>query len=397
MIVKIDRLDHQGRGIATLDKVTFIPNVLPNEEVDISIITSKSKYNIGKANRYIKTSEKRVNAVCPYYELCGGCDLMHISYIDELEYKKNKIKDIMKRYAGIDDISDIVAFNTEYNYRDKITLKFSNKLGLYQKNSHDIVNIDECFLVSDTVNKYITLINNMNLSDIDEVIIREAKYDNMVIFSLKNDINIDVSEFDCSVLKYLNDKYQVLKGNDYIIDEIGDLKYKISPTSFFQINKYQVKKLYDLVLDNMSLDSMDILLDLYCGTGTIGIYLARYCKEVLGIEINKDAIDDANYNKKINNIKNISFIAGDSDIIKNLKYKPNKIVVDPPRAGLSKKVIDEIIKMDPERIIYVSCDPITLARDLNIFKNKYNIKKVIPVDMFPKTYHVETVCALERK
>ncbi len=397
MIVKIDRLDHQGRGIASLDKVTFIPNSLPNEEVDISIITSKSKYNVGHVNRYIKTSEKRVNAICPYYELCGGCDLMHISYIDELEYKKNKIKDIMKRYAGIDDISDIVACNNEYNYRDKITLKFSNKLGLYQKNSHDIVNIDKCFLVSDNVNKYITLINNMNLSDIDEVIIREAKYGNMVIFSLKNDINIDVSEFDCSVLKCLDNQYQVLKGNDYIIDEIGDLKYKISPTSFFQINKYQVKKLYDLVLDNMSLDSMDILLDLYCGTGTIGIYLARYCKEVLGIEINKDAIDDANYNKKINNIKNISFIAGDSDIIKNLKYKPNKIVVDPPRAGLSKKVIDEIIKMDPERIIYVSCDPITLARDLNIFKNKYNIKKVIPVDMFPKTYHVETVCALERK
>jgi len=397
MIVKIDRLDHQGRGIANLDKVTFVPNALPGEEIDIDIVTSKSKYNVGKVNNYIIKSDKRINPICPYYSVCGGCDLMHISYDEEMRYKGNKVKDIMHRYANIDKVDSIVSSPEEYRYRDKITLKVSNRLGLYQKESHDIVNIDSCYLISENMEKYIHIINNMDLDGIYEVVIKESKHGIMVIFYLDIDKNIDVTLFDCNVIKYFNNKYETLKGESYIIDEIGNVKYKISPASFFQVNKYQVKKLYDLVLDNLELDKEDILLDLYCGTGTIGIYVCNYCKEVLGIELNKYAIADANYNKKLNNVSNISFINGDASIIKDLKYLPNKIVVDPPRAGLDKKVIAELLNIMPERIVYVSCDPITLARDINLLKEKYNVNRIIPVDMFPKTYHVENVCVLERK
>ena len=396
MEVKIDRLDHQGRGIASLDKVTFIPNALPGEIVDIEITTSKSKYNIGKVNRYISESNSRIKPICPYYNVCGGCELMHLSYENELKYKEDKIKNIMSRYAGLDNVSNIVGCNTELSYRNKVTFKVDKKISLSKKESHELVNIDKCLLISDKMNNYITVINKIDLSNINEVIIRESIDDTMIIFMCDKDINIETSLLDCNVVKYYK-KYETLKGNNYIIDKIGDLSYKISPSSFFQVNKYQVKKLYDLVLDNLKPNKSDKVLDLYCGTGTIGLYVANYVDEVLGIEINEDAIKDANYNKELNNIHNISFTAGDSKIIHNINFKPNKIIVDPPRAGLDKKVIDDIIRINPERLVYVSCDPITLARDLNILKEKYNVNKIIPVDMFPRTYHVETVCVLERK
>ena len=396
MEVKIDRLDHQGRGIANIDKITFIPNTLPNEVVDIDIVESKSKYNIGKVNKYIEESGKRIKPICPYYSVCGGCDLMHISYDDETNYKENKVKDIMKRYAGITNVDDIVKSDIELGYRNKITLKVDKQLGLYEKESHQIVKIDKCLLVSDKMNNYIKILNTMNLDGVDEVIIRESVDDVIIVFICNKDVSIDISLLDCNVIKYYKE-YSVLKGKDYIIDKIGDKLYKVSPASFFQVNKENVKNLYDLVLSNLELNKEDIVLDLYCGTGTIGIYVADLCRKVLGIEINKYAIKDAEYNKELNNTTNISFIAGDSKIIEKIDFKPNKIIVDPPRAGLDKKVIEEIIKFNPERIVYVSCDPMTLARDLNILKEKYNIVKVIPVDMFPKTYHVENVAVLKRK
>lgn len=394
MEVKIDRLDHQGRGIASLDKVTFIPNTLPGEIVDIEITTSKSKYNIGKVNRYISESNSRIKPICPYYNVCGGCELMHLSYENELKYKEDKIKNIMSRYAGLDNVSSIVGCNTELSYRNKVTFKVDKKISLSKKESHELVNVDKCLLISDRMNSYISILNKMDLTGINEVIIRESD-EILIIFMCSENIDIDTSLLDCNVVKYYK-KYETLKGNNYIIDKIGDLSYKISPSSFFQVNKYQVKNLYDLVLNNLDLNKNDKVLDLYCGTGTIGLYVAKYSNEVLGIEINEDAIKDADYNKELNNIHNISFIAGDSKIIHNIKFNPNKIIVDPPRAGLDKKVIDDILNINPERIVYVSCDPITLARDLNILKEKYTVEKIIPVDMFPRTYHVETVCVLER-
>ncbi|MBR1377424.1 MAG: 23S rRNA (uracil(1939)-C(5))-methyltransferase RlmD [Bacilli bacterium] len=397
MEVEIDRLDHQGRGIANTDKVTFISNALPSEIVDIEITCTKSKYNIGKVKNYKKISDKRIDAVCPYFSECGGCELMHLSYLNESKYKEEKIKDIMKRYAGIDNISSIIKCDKELGYRNKVTFKVNDKLGLYQHDSHNIVNVNKCFLISDNMNKYIDIINKMDLSHIYEVIMRESINDMMIIFMCDEDIDIDTSNLECNVVKAYKGSYKTIKGNNYIIDEIGNMKYKISPTSFFQVNKYQVKKLYDLVLTNLDINKSDRILDLYCGTGTIGIYVSKLCNEVLGIEINEEAIKDANYNKDLNNVSNISFIAGDSKVIDSINFKPNKIIVDPPRAGLDKKVINEIININPERIIYVSCDPITLARDLNILKEKYNIEKVIPVDMFPRTYHVETVCTMTRK
>ena len=397
MEVKIDRLDHQGRGIAMMDKVTFIPDALPGEIVDIEITESKSKYNVGEVKNYIQKSDMRIKPVCPYYHVCGGCDLMHISYDEEVKYKENKIKNIMQRYAGLTNVSKIVRCQTELGYRNKVTFKVDKKLGIYKKDSHDITYIDNCMLISEQMNSYIEIINNMDLTGVYEVVIRESDNADMIIFKCDDDVKLDVDDLEANVVRYYDRKYKTLKGNNYIIDKIGDLSYKISPSSFFQVNSHQVKRLYDLVLENLELKNTDKVLDLYCGTGTIGLYVSRYCSDVFGIEINEDAIKDANYNKKLNDIDNIFFTAGDSKIIKDISYKPNKIIVDPPRAGLDQKVIDEILNINPEMVVYVSCDPITLARDLNFFKDKYEIEKIIPVDMFPRTYHVETVCKLRRK
>ncbi len=397
MEVKIDRLDHQGRGIAMMDKVTFIPDALPGEIVDIEITESKSKYNVGKVKNYIQRSDMRIKPACPYYHVCGGCDLMHMSYDEEVKYKENKIKNIMQRYAGLTNVSKIVRCQTELGYRNKVTFKVDKKLGIYKKDSHDITYIDNCMLISEQMNSYIEIINNMDLTGVYEVVIRESDNADMIIFKCDDDVKLDVDDLEANVVRYYDRKYKTLKGNNYIIDKIGDLSYKISPSSFFQVNSHQVKRLYDLVLENLELKNTDKVLDLYCGTGTIGLYVSRYCSDVFGIEINEDAIKDANYNKKLNDIDNIFFTVGDSKIIKDISYKANKIIVDPPRAGLDRKVIDEILNINPETLVYVSCDPITLARDLNILKEHYNVEKIIPVDMFPRTYHVETVCALERK
>ena len=270
-------------------------------------------------------------------------------------------------------------------------------MGIYKKDSHDITYIDNCMLISEQMNSYIEIINNMDLTGVYEVVIRESDNADMIIFKCDDDVKLDVDDLEANVVRYYDRKYKTLKGNNYIIDKIGDLSYKISPSSFFQVNSHQVKRLYDLVLENLELKNTDKVLDLYCGTGTIGLYVSRYCSDVFGIEINEDAIKDANYNKKLNDIDNIFFTVGDSKIIKDISYKANKIIVDPPRAGLDKKVIDEILNINPETLVYVSCDPITLARDLNILKNNYTVEKIIPVDMFPRTYHVETVCKLKRK
>ena len=397
MEVKVDRLDHQGRGIAMLDKVTFIPNALPGEIVDIEIVETKSKYNIGEVKNYIQKSDVRIEPVCPYYHECGGCDLMHMPYDEEVIYKEEKIKNIMQRYAGLTNVSKIVRCQKELGYRNKVTFKVDKKLGIYKKDSHDITYIDNCMLISEQMNSYIEIINNMDLTGVYEVVIRESDNADMIIFKCDDDVKLDVDDLEANVVRYYDRKYKTLKGNNYIIDKIGDLSYKISPSSFFQVNAHQVKRLYDLVLENLELKNTDKVLDLYCGTGTIGLYVSRYCSDVFGIELNEDAIKDANYNKKLNDIDNIFFTAGDSKIIKDISYEPNKIIVDPPRAGLDQKVIEEILNINPEMVVYVSCDPITLARDLNFFKDKYEIEKIIPVDMFPRTYHVETVCKLRRK
>ena len=404
-MTKIERLDHQGRGIAYIDdKITFVENALPGEEVLIKITNSKKKYNEGIVEKYIQKSEKRVDNVCPFYESCGGCNILHMSYNDQLEYKENKIKDIMKKYANIDKISKIIKCDKQFNYRNKVTLKVENNIiGYYEKKSYNLVNIDKCLIIDNEFNKIINDLKKFNLENIYEIMIRNIDSDNTALtLYLQKDTNcIQIDEY-CKKNNIILNK--IVKNKDFkcnekskIIGKLGNFKFIISPLSFFQVNTDQTIKLYDKISELLEPNKDDNLLDLYCGTGTIGIYVANKVNKVLGVEIVKDAIHDANINKKINNINNINFICGNTEkIIKDVKEKYNAIIVDPPRAGLTESIIRDIFRINPDKIVYVSCDPITLARDLKLLQENYEVLDVVPVDMFPNTYHVETVCKLKK-
>lgn len=391
MIVKIDKLSHDFRGIAKPnDKVTFVSDTLPGEVVDIKITCSKKNINEAKVLSYIEKSEDRVDAVCPYYDLCGGCDTSYIRYDKALEYKKNIVIDILKRYANIDVNPDIIYDNNIYGYRNKITLRvIHGKLALVGTDN-ELVNISKCLLVNDNINNVIKLLNNIDLTGVFEVIIKGTT-DIMVIVSGNIDNKILVGTLN-GYVKSIVLNNNVIYGSEYIKINVKNYVYAIYPKSFFQVNTDMIEKLYDKVLEYAG--TGDSLLDLYCGAGTIGIYLASNFKYVHGIEVNSDAIDGANLNKKINDISNISFECKKANEIDNINS--DVVVVDPPRAGLDKTTINKLISGDVNRIVYVSCNPITLARDLDLLKEKFEISYMTLFDMFPNTKHVESVVLLNK-
>ena len=406
MIVKVLKMDHQGRGIAKVnDKAVFIYNALPDEVVDIRVIKENKKIMEAVVLKYIETSKKRINPICPYYLECGGCDLMHINYNDELEYKENKIRQIIEKFTTLPlQIIKPIVGNDNKNYRNKATFHVDSKIGYYSKKSFKIVDIDNCFIASKEINDILKNLKKINLNNIYEIVIRTSKYlkDKMIILKFNNYINEEeiiskLKNIVDSIIIYQNKEYKTIYGKGFINDKIGDYIFKISPDSFFQVNTSQAKILYDKVLEYLNPNINDKVLDLYCGTGTIGIYVSKYVKSVKGIEINKYAVIDANYNKKINNVDNISFECLDASKVDKIKDKFDSVIVDPPRSGLDKKAINYLINLKAKKIVYVSCDPVTLARDLEILKDYYNVKEITPVDMFSNTYHVECVCVLKLK
>lgn len=388
MIVKIDKLSHDLRGITKIDnKITFIPKTLPEEVVNIRITKQKKKFNEGCLTTIIEESKDRVKYICPYYDICGGCDTGHILYSKSIMYKKDMVVDIFKRYCDMDVDMDIVYDDDNiYNYRNKITLRVNDgKLALV---GESLVNIDYCYLVNDNINKVIGILNGICLDGIDEVIIRGTD-EIMVIIkgNIDNDKLIQILKDNVSSI-FINGVK--VFGNDYVMINVGNYRYAVYPDSFFQVNTKMISRLYDKVLEFAG--KGDKLLDLYCGAGTIGIYLANNFNSVRGIEQNESAIKGANLNKGINDIKNISFVCEKASDINEIVE--DVVVVDPPRSGLDSTTIKRILDSRIERLIYVSCNPITLARDINILKDKYNLVGMSLFDMFPNTSHAECVCLL---
>ena len=387
LVVKIENLDHFGRGIAKVNNMPiFVENSLIDEEVEIIVTKEKKNYMEGIVDKYIKTSPIRVVSKCPYYDNCGGCDLLHLSYEEQLKYKENKVKEIIKKFSDLECVNSIVG-SKQFNYRNKITLQVNKEIGYFKKKTNDIIAIDKCLLVDDKINKIIVEFKKLDISKINKIVIRVTNLESMVVFygNITSKINLDVDTI------IVNNK--VIKGNGYIKENINGLNFIISPTSFFQVNNIGMINIYNKVLNYI--DGGNVL-DLYCGTGTIGIYVSKKANNVLGIELNKEAIKDAQINKKLNNIKNIDFISGDvGTILSRNNFKADIVIVDPPRAGLDSNSINNIIKINPNKIIYVSCDPVTLARDLNNLKEYYDVLEITPFDMFGNTYHVECVSLLK--
>jgi 23S rRNA (uracil-5-)-methyltransferase RumA len=366
LTVDIIDLDHNGRGIGKINnKVIFIPNALPGEKVKVKILKDKKNYAEGVLLELINKSNTRIGSPCKYYPKCGGCQLLHLKYEDQLIYKENKIKNIFKKY-NLEEvkINNIVYKNKQFNYRNKVTLhRQNNKIGYFEENTNTIVEIDNCMLLDKKINDSLK-----NVPSNNKIVIRSN--------------GIDISH----------------NNSEKVMHTIVDYKFSVSNDSFFQVNDNVTELLYSKVLEYLEPTKNDTVLDLYCGTGTIGIFISNHVKNVIGIELNKVAIKNAKENKELNKINNIEFICGDAGLeSKKLIIPPDSIIVDPPRSGLDSEAINTILNLNPKKIVYVSCDPMTLIRDLKVLSENYNIIELTPFDMFPNTYHVECVCNLVLK
>ena len=388
---KIEKFDNLGRGILYSNgKITFIPKTCPKDVVEYEIIREHKNYNEGVLVRVIIPSKMRIKPLCPYYDLCGGCDLLHISYEDSIKYKENKIKDLLKKDNY--DIKPIVVKNSSiYNYRNKISLKVvDGKIGFYKSKSNTIVEINECLLANTLINNVIKDLSKINIKNGNVTIRTNGKDILLVIDTLDN---IDVSKLNVQG-KVLNKK--LINGSDTIFEEINGIKYITSYDSFFQVNPNIASKLFETIIEYINSD--DKVLDLYCGVGAITLQIAKKASIVTGVEIVENAIKNAIYNAKLNNIDNAKFILKDSSkAINDLNELYDCIIVDPPRSGLSKEVCIYLFNSSCKRIIYVSCDPGTLFRDLKILNENYKLINYYLFDMFSFTEHCESLVVLERK
>ena len=401
--VEIFKLDSKGRGIGRMNgKPIFVFNALEDEIVEIQNKKERSKYITANCCNLLKESLKRIKPICPYFGLCGGCDIMHMSYLDQLKFKEEKVKNTILNVLKEDiKMNPIVDSEPNY-YRNKDIFKVEKKIGYYGKETHEIIEISNCFLVDKKINTVLNFISkNVPLEGIKEIMIRSSKNtdETLVLFTL--DKKIDEGKLESiligkvtTVVLFLND-YKVLFGKGFIHEKLGNYSFKISPESFFQVNTNGAYKLYSLVYQYIK--SGDNVLDLYCGTGSIGIFISDKAKKVLGVEINQYAVMDALENKRLNQLNNVDFICLNTSLFHQSLKEIDTIIVDPPRSGLDKKTVSYLLKEKVKKIIYVSCDLMTLTRDLGYLKEYYAIKEITPVDMFPNTYHVESVCLLELK
>lgn len=443
----VDIIDNgfEGEGIAKINNFTiFIPGAIKGEKVKIIIVKVLTSYAFGKILEIINPSKDRnINIDCSTYKRCGGCNLRHVNYKTTLKMKKNIVQNLVdKNLKTKVVVKDTIGMEHPFHYRNKAQYPIGTDkdgkpmIGVFANRTHEVIQIDKCLIQNEEaeiIAKFICQFaqkNNINVYNektcqglLRHIVVKVGIKTNQIMCilvlnseKLPNEEKL-IDELTkhfpniTTIVKNINNKNTNvilgkininIFGNGYIYDKLGDYTFKISPLSFYQINPIQTEKLYDLALQAAKLTGKEIVFDLYCGIGTIGIYMANKAKKVYGIEIVEDAIKDAKENCKINNITNAEYYAGDTeklltDLIENKKIKPDVIVVDPPRKGLDNTTVENILKIKPTRLVYVSCNPATLIRDLSKLEGKYEIKEIQPVDMFPFTSHVECVCVLNLK
>lgn len=446
-ILDIISQGYEGEGIAKIDGYPiFIEGALQGEKVKVKIVKVKKSYAYGKLLEIIEKSEGREEPKCSNYKRCGGCSIQHMNYKKQLDFKWNRVKDCISKIGGISEeiVNYPIGMNENpYRYRNKVQLPIGKVndeivIGFYAPRSHNIINIDSCLiqdevadkvakLTKEWINKYkiepSTIDGEFNLKGIlRHIMIRKAfktgevmvvlvatkekvpfidEFKKIIIENIEGikSIVLNVNPKNTNVI--LGEKCITLYGEDTIQDYIGNFKFNISPLSFFQVNPKQTEILYNKALEYANLTGKETVFDAYCGTGTITLFLSQKAKKVYGVEIIEPAIINAKENARINNVDNAEFFVGKSEEIIpqliNEGIKADTIVVDPPRKGCDIKLLDAIGETKPEKIVYVSCDPSTLARDLKILEEKgYKTVKVQPVDMFPQTSHVETVVLMSR-
>lgn len=439
----VDIIDNgfEGEGIAKIEGFTiFIPNAIKGEKVKILIVKVLKSHAFGKILDIIDKSDKRIECDCKTYKRCGGCNMRHIEYEETLIIKRNSVQALVnKTLKNKVKVKNTIGMENPLHYRNKaqypIGMNKENKpvIGVFARRSHEIIPINNCLIqkpISEQIAKFILeYITKNNISVYDEksgkgifrhLVIKVGVKTNEVMcilvinaHSFKNENKLVeelVKNFPNikTIVKNINtkntnvimgQKNEAIVGRGYITDVLGDYIFKISPMSFYQVNPIQAEALYNIAIEKANITKDDVVCDLYCGIGTIGIFASKFAKKVYGIEIVKQAIEDAHGNAKLNNVNNIEFICGDVEqafdkLIKKEKVEPSVVIVDPPRKGLDNNTIENIMKLNVERVVYISCNPATMVRDLKMMEEKYEIKEVQPVDMFPFTSHVECVVAM---
>jgi len=441
--VDIKRVGINGEGIAYYKKLAiFIPNALPKENIFIEITSVNKKYANGVIRELKKPSPLRVNNFCPYYNKCGGCSLQHLDYSNSGEIKKNILIEALNRYSGLDykkfEIRKTMLMDDPFGYRYKATLPLRQGehgvvYGMYAPNSEQFVRTKECKVQNDIINQVaFSLCSALDMSSINAyspklkngyaryLIIRTSHFnlDTQVTFIFsKKPSNLETLTKLCLEIPHVTSVYYSINevednveffgselihlgGKETILEKLDDYSFELLPNSFFQLNPLQATTLFNEVKKACKLSGKETVLDAYCGVGVIGTFLARNAKEVIGIESSAEAVINAKKNALLNKIDNIKFIEGDSTNVIPYVNKKNDVdilVVDPPRSGLDDKLLNTIMKSDIKKIIYVSCNPATLAKNLSVLKDKYDVKFMEPIDMFPFSAHVESITVLKRR
>ncbi len=445
LIITIEDIGSDGEGIGKYEGYTlFVKDTVVGDRVKVKVMKTGKSYGYARTEELIEPSQHRVTPLCPIASQCGGCQIQHMDYRKQLEYKENKVKNCLKRIGGFQDfvMEPICGMQEPYYYRNKSQFPVGRKkdgsiaIGFYAGRTHSIIDTEHCYIgakVNDDIIRFLREFITKNKIEpyeeenhkglIRHILIRVGYSTGEVMVCLvlngrkipqqkelirglqhiqgMKSICINVNTSKTNVI--LGEGIIPIWGEPYITDTIGDVRYRISPLSFYQVNPVQTRKLYDIVLEYADLQGDEVVWDLYCGIGTISLYLAGKAKEVYGVEIIPQAIEDAKTNAGLNGITNARFFVGAAEEVLPDQYEKNKvradvIIVDPPRKGCDQTLLDTILLMKPKKVVYVSCDPATLARDLKyLCEREYELVKVRAVDQFAHSVHVETCVLLTRK
>ena len=435
MNIVIDHLTKDGVGVTHVEKKPmYVMYALENEEINVNIEYEGKRNIFASIHEIYKPSRYRCQPKCSVYTLCGGCHLSHMTYQGQLDFKTNVVKKLYKNAEFEVNVHPCIGQEVPYFYRNKVQVPVQKKgkniiAGFYKEDSHDVVPFDYCYVQDDLSNKIIkNILQAMKENKIEpynedlrtgilrHILIRRAEKETMLVLITNVNSFPGRNNFILSIRKklpeittivqninprhtnvILGDKENVLYGKGYIVDTLCNITFKISPKSFYQINKQQCEKLYKKAIELANLTGKENVLDAYCGIGTIGMIASLKAKNVYGVEIIKDAIKDAKMNARINHIENCHFYCADAQDFMR-KYDGEKIdvvFIDPPRKGCSESFLQSLIRFKPKRIVYISCNPETQVRDVSLLVNKgYTFQDVYPFDMFPQSFHVETIVLL---
>ena len=439
----VDIIDNgfEGEGIAKIDNFTiFIPNAIKGERVRIIIVKVLSSHAFGKLVEILKASPVREMEDCQTYKRCGGCQLRHIKYEETLKIKQNSVQSLVnKTLKQKIKVEETLGMENPYHYRNKAQYPLGiNKegkpvMGVFANRTHEIIPIQNCLIQNKQAEEVAKFIFDFIVKN--KISIYDEKKQKGLMRHIVTKIGIKTKEIMCilvvngneipqekelinqvimhfpnvkTIVKNINKQNTnvilgkeniPIYGDGFIKDKLGEFVFKISPLSFYQVNPIQAQRLYQIGVDAAQITKQDIVFDLYCGIGTISLFMAPFAKSVYGIELVEEAVCAARENALINKIDNVHFIAGDvekilDDLINKQKIIPDIVMVDPPRKGLDRKSIDNILRISPKRLVYISCNPATLVRDMSALEGLYEIKRLKPVDMFPFTSHVECVVAM---